>query len=132
MSSALHYRKETDKIITVTRLGDFLTQKYLTWQAEIGEKRTIEEFAMFIGISRPLLNMWMNGKRKPSEQKIKILSALFGDDVYDALGKERPDPDLTYLQAHWINTPPEARKAMREIAEKYSVEKKEDDDKKTK
>lgn len=105
----------------MTKLGELLIRKYLEWQASAGTRKTLDEFAAYIGISRPLLNMWTNGKRRPSPEKIKILAELFGNEVYDALNLPRPDPDLQYVQAHWINLPLEKRKAIREIAEKYET-----------
>lgn len=114
----------TVKITFVTKLGELLTRKYLEWQVSAGKRKTLDEFAAYIGISRPLLNMWSNGKRKPGTDKIKSLADMFGNEIYDALDLPRPDPDLHYLQAHWINLPAEARKAIRETASKYITRKK--------
>lgn len=112
------------KIRPVTKLGDLLTRKYLQWQASAGTRKTLDEFAAYIGISRPLLNMWSNGKRKPSPAKIKSLADLFGNEIYDALDLPRPDPDLQYIQAHWINVPTETRRAIRESIRKYETKRK--------
>lgn len=68
--------------------------------------------------------MWMNGSRRPGSENIKLLAEIFGIEVFDALDLPRPDPDLHYLQAHWVNLPPEKRKEMREQAEAYVTKKK--------
>jgi transcriptional regulator with XRE-family HTH domain len=106
------------------KFSDYITRQYVIWQAQHGKRKTIQEFAAYIGISRPLLNMWMNENRKPGIENIKVLAEIFGLDVYDVLELPRPDPDLQYLQAHWVNLPTEARHRMREEAEKYETKKK--------
>lgn len=106
------------------KFPDFLTRQYLAWQAKEGTRKTLEEFAAYLGVSRPLLSMWLNGSRKPGTDNIKLLAEIFGEGVYDSLDLPRPDPDLNYLQAHWINLPAEARKAIRETALKYITNKK--------
>jgi len=100
---------------------NWVTRKFVEWQATLGKRKTIDEFAAYIGISRPLLNMWMNGNRKPGSENIKLLAEIFGAEVYDALNLPRPDPDLIYLQAHWLNLSPNERRKMRESAENYGV-----------
>jgi transcriptional regulator with XRE-family HTH domain len=47
----------------MNKLPDYLTKKYLEWQAVIGQRKTLEDFADFLNVSRPLLSYWMNGKR---------------------------------------------------------------------
>jgi transcriptional regulator with XRE-family HTH domain len=103
---------------------DWINRQFVLWQADQGKRKTIDEFASYIGISRPLLNMWMNGNRKPGTNNIKLLADLFGMEVYDVLDLPRPDPDLHYIQNNWIDLKPEHRKALRETAEKYLVNKK--------
>jgi len=72
---------------------EFLEKKYLEWQLAAGRK-TIVEFSAFLGVSQPLLSMWMNGKKRPGVENIKILSEIFGLEVYDSLGIDRPNPYL--------------------------------------
>jgi hypothetical protein len=48
---------------------------------------------------------------------------IYGLEVYDTLGQPRPDPDLYHVQAHWLGLPAEAIKKIRDIVEKYSVNK---------
>lgn len=60
----------TDKLIKMKTLPEFLTQSFLIWQAEKGERKTLEDFADYLGVNRSLLSYWMNGKRVPSEENI--------------------------------------------------------------
>jgi hypothetical protein len=45
--------------ITMSKFPDWITKAFLEWQTQQGKRKTLEEFAAFIGVSRPLVNMWM-------------------------------------------------------------------------
>ena len=98
---------------------EFIEKKYVQWQGEQGKRKTVGDFAAYLGISQPLLSMWMNGSKKPGAQNIKILYDLYGEEVSEALGK---DNDLFYIQNHWENYDPTFRKFLREQAEKYETQ----------
>jgi transcriptional regulator with XRE-family HTH domain len=108
------------------RFSEWMTRQFLEWQAKQGKRKTLEEFAAYIGVNRPLVNMWMIGTKKPGPANIQLLGELFGMEVYDVLELPRPDPDLTYLQAHWLNLSPHERRKMRESAENYIAKRKTD------
>jgi len=76
----------------MNNFSSWITRKYVEWQAKEGKRKTIEEFAAYLGTSRPLVNMWMNGNKKPGKENIKILAELFGNEVYDILELPRPNP----------------------------------------
>jgi len=69
----------------MSKFPDWMTKVFLEWQTQQGKRKTLEEFATYIGVSRPLVNMWMNGNQKPGADNIKLLGDLFGDEIYDAL-----------------------------------------------
>lgn len=97
----------------------FLEMKYLEWQQKQGQRKTIEEFAQFLGVSQAAVSFWMNGKRTPTAESVRLLADIFGPEVYDTLGLERPDPDLAYLERIWDDLPSYAQKALRDQAETY-------------
>lgn len=43
---------------------EFLERKYLEWQLKEEGRKTIVQFAAYIGVSQPILSMWMSGKKK--------------------------------------------------------------------
>jgi len=45
---------------------EWLLQYFLNWQAKKGKKTNLNEFAAYLGVSRPTISMWMNGSRTPS------------------------------------------------------------------
>jgi len=100
----------------------FLENQFLVWQQKSGKRRSLEEFAAYLGISQPLLSLWLNGRRKPGSGNIEMLAQVFGPEVYDALDLPRPDPDLQTLSRLWPRLTEETRHAIREKAERYVTE----------
>lgn len=52
---------------------EYLEKKYLEWQNSLGRRKTVEEFAAWLGVSRPLMTMWLNGKRRPGAENLLAL-----------------------------------------------------------
>lgn len=107
----------------MTSFGKWLENKFLEWEKETGKRRTLSEFADFLGVSRPLVSMWINGSRNPSAVNIETLAQVFGPEIYDILNIPRPDPDLERLKRIWKYLPEETRRSLAEQAERYAAEK---------
>lgn len=101
--------------------AEFMTKKYVEWQASSGKRKTLDEFSAYIGVSRPLLSMWLNGKKRPGKENIKILAEIFGSEIYDVLSIPRPDPDLERLKNIWKFIPENDRRKLAEQGEKYAA-----------
>jgi transcriptional regulator with XRE-family HTH domain len=100
-------------------LPQFLDQKYLQWQTAQGKRKTVQEFADYLGISQSVLSHYMNGKRKkPTSDNLRALSNKLGFEIYDVLGLPRPDPDLAYISQNWDKVSEEFRQKFREQVEK--------------
>jgi transcriptional regulator with XRE-family HTH domain len=97
----------------------YLEKKYLEWQQVVGERKTVREFAEYIGVSASSITMWWKGKRTPEGENVQKIANKLGVEVYDVLGLPRPDPDLLYIQQNWSNISDKGRQAIREQAEKY-------------
>lgn len=106
-------------ILVFMQFADFLEKQFLRWQQEQGKRKTLDEFADHLHVSRPILSLWLSGKRKPGAENVRGLALVLGLEVYDVLGLPRPDADLHYLTTHWDEIPPAERKAIREQAERY-------------
>jgi len=100
---------------------NWINRQFVLWQAKEGKRKTIDEFAAYIGISRPLLNMWMNGNRKPGTENIKLLEEIFGMEVYDALDLSRPNPHLQVVNRVWEFLPEELQKRISDEAVEYET-----------
>lgn len=97
---------------------ELLEQKYLAWQTQIGRRKTLDDFAEFLGVGRPVLSNWLTGKRKPGAESLRLISSKIGFEVYDVLGLPRPDEDLAYISQHWDEVSEEFRRKFREEVEK--------------
>jgi transcriptional regulator with XRE-family HTH domain len=104
--------------------AEWIESKYLEWQNSTGKRQTISKFADYLGVSRPLLSMWLNGARSPSTENVKVLAETLGAEVYDILSIPRPDPDLERLTNLWDHIPLDARKKIAKKAEEYAKENK--------
>jgi transcriptional regulator with XRE-family HTH domain len=98
---------------------ELLEQKYLQWQSHQGKRKTLDEFAEYIGVGRPVLSNWLTGKRKPGIESLRLLSNKLGFEVYDVLGLPRPDEDLAFITQNWDNVSPEFRSKFREEVEEH-------------
>lgn len=98
----------------------FLEGKFLEWQKEQGGRRTVSEFAKWIGVKQSSVSMWWNGSNEPSGESVRLLADKLGLETYDVLGLERPDPDLYYIRKIWDDLTPEKRKAVREQVEQLA------------
>lgn len=63
----------------------YLESEYLKWQQQQGGRRTVNEFADYLGVGQSTLSMWWNDERKPQGDNIRKLAQT----------------DLTALQ-NWI------------------------------
>lgn len=98
---------------------ELLEKKYLQWQTQQGKRKTLDEFAEYLGVGKAILSHWMNGKRKPSPESLRLLSNKLGFEVYDTLNLPRPDEDLAYISQHWDDVSEEFRREFREKVEEH-------------
>lgn len=103
------------------KFPEYLERQYLKWQHDQGKRKSLDEFAAYLGISRPLLSMWMNGTRRPGNENIILLAHTFSDDVYDALELPRPNPYLQRINDLFERLSPEHQQRLAEDAERYEV-----------
>jgi transcriptional regulator with XRE-family HTH domain len=106
----------------VKKFADYLEQQFLAWQKESGKRQTLNNFAEYLGVKRPLLSLWLNGSRRPGDENIDRLGELFGPEVYDALDEPRPDPKLHYISRHWGELPIEVQNKIAGEIEHYTSE----------
>jgi transcriptional regulator with XRE-family HTH domain len=103
-------------------VGEWLEHQFLDWQRKEGERRTVEEFATWLGVSRGTFNKWLNGDRKPDGESIAILAEKLGVEIYDVLDVPRPDPELQAIIRNWARIPAEKRRRLHDDAGRYATE----------
>jgi len=102
-------------------MSEWLTKQFLAWQKQTEKRQTVTSFAAYLGVSRDVLNQWMNGRRKPSGQSVELLAEKLGDEVYDVLGIARPDPRLQAIMKLWGRLSDEIRQGLFEEAERLAA-----------
>lgn len=72
---------------------------------------SLNAFAAYLGVSRPIVNRWLNENNDPSFGSLVAiapkLAELLGPSVYDDLGLARPDKRLAELKVQYDQVPPE-------------------------
>jgi transcriptional regulator with XRE-family HTH domain len=98
---------------------NWIEQKYIDWRGS--SRKTISEFATYIGVSQPTVSAWMNKSRgKPTSRKVIDALAQKFPEAYDILGLSQPsntetdDPDLQAILANWDKMTPEFRRYLAE------------------
>jgi len=97
----------------------FLEKKFLEWQSAQGGRRTVAEFAKYLGVKQSSVSMWWTGTNIPNYQSVSKLAEKLGMEVYDVLGLERPNEDLFYINRNFKALNAKAQKAIREQVQKY-------------
>ena len=67
-------------------LSEWLREKYLEWQKELGKLRSVSSFARYLGISQQALNSYMNGSYLPKRENLAKIAGKLGYEVYEILG----------------------------------------------
>lgn len=121
MSRVCNKRKFVIKMSQMT-FPEYLEEQFVEWQRTQGKRKTIEDFAIYLGVSRPLLNMWLNGNRKPGVNSLKLLSTKLGMKIYDVLELPRPNPLHLYAERNWDKAPKKVQQELAKIISKYTDE----------
>jgi len=98
-----------------TKFSGWFEKRFLAWQLEKGDRKSIDEFAQFLGFPRTTVVQWMNGARRPSDVNAFALAQKLGLEVYDALELQRPDETLFHVRADWHLLSERERKAIGRI-----------------
>jgi transcriptional regulator with XRE-family HTH domain len=94
------------------KINDWLHQEFVKWESSYGRRKTVSEFAIYVGVSQSLMSHYLNGTRTPAGDNIEKISAKLGNEIYDILGIPRPDPVLQAINNNWDNFTQEEREAM--------------------
>jgi hypothetical protein len=102
------------KLAPMSRVSDYLMQKFLDWQKESGELKSVTEFGKLMGIEQGHMSHYIRGKRPPTPKHKRQIIAYFGDEAVKAFDE---DPDFYVVQENWEYFTPEERREMRSKAE---------------
>lgn len=97
------------------KFSSWLLDRYLEWQNELRERKSLTEFAAWIGVSQPVISNYINGKREPGENNAYLFYLKFGEEVYEILDMEPPDFLLRYVSASWPLLPEKTKQGIKDI-----------------
>lgn len=114
-------------MVTKNAIGEWLEAQYLQWRLQdVTNRRSVRQFAQWLGIPTPTLNNWINGNRMPNKQSIARLAEKLGPEIYDVLGQPRPDPRLQQIIEGWSKLSERDRNQIAEQAARYVTGREED------
>lgn len=99
-------------------ISEWLDNKFLDWQKQEGGRKTLTEFAQYLGVDRGVLNNWVNRGSKPEGDNLKIVAIKLGMEIYDLLEIERPDFRLLVINAEWEHISDDAKKEIAAIVDR--------------
>jgi transcriptional regulator with XRE-family HTH domain len=99
----------------------FMERRYLEWQLQSGGRQSVQAFADYLGISQPLLSMWLNGSTKtPSPKSLYKIAQKLGNEVFDIFGITPPDPLLNYVIINWDKLSPDEQRTIHERIKRFT------------
>jgi len=103
----------------VTKFSDFLLLKLQQFEREQGHRISLDKFADYLEVSRPLVSYWLSGKFEPSIENIRNIAEKLGLEAYDVLDLPRPDPFVTYASSAASKLKESQKRKIEEQIQKY-------------
>ena len=97
----------------------WFTRKFLEWQLEHGESKTLTDFAEYLGISQPLASLYKSGRSVPNGDNLYRIAKRY-PEVYEVMGVEPENRDFRILDLMdmWDGLAKEIRDALFDTASK--------------
>ncbi len=73
-------------------VAEWLNAKFLEWERNEGKRKTMVQFAEYLGVAQPSLSDWVNGKYVPKGRNLSKIADKLGYEIYDIMGLRRPMP----------------------------------------
>lgn len=98
----------------------WFTRKFLEWQMQQGESKTLTDFAAYLGITQPDASRYKSGRATPKGDNLWRIAQKLGSDTYRAAGKEPPvrDARLMVINDIWDSLTEEIRELLFHNAQK--------------
>ena len=119
----------------------WLQSRFETWRYQKGVRKTLTEFASYIGVSEDQALKYMNGSEQPKGSNLAKIAGMLGYDIYELVGIKTSDmldalPPLfrvrfasafteyfeTIQAESFDKDSPEAQQTLNEIIKKYKLQ----------
>lgn len=88
------------------KFKEYLFRKLQEFERDAGHRVSLQDFADYIGVSRPSISLWLQGRVKPSYENAEVLSKRFGPEVLEILEYDVPNPSITFIESKWDQLDP--------------------------
>lgn len=105
----------------VPTFSEYLLVKLQEFEKQRGQRTTLDKFAEYLGVKRPILSIWLSGKSKPSLDSVRQLAEVLGPEVYEVLDLPRPNPYLQKINQLFEYLSPEHQRQLAQDAERYET-----------
>lgn len=79
--------------------GNFLVRMHVEYMGRTGKRLSQNEYARtVVGVSPATFSQWATDSRLPTGENIEILAKVYGEEIYDRLGLDRPMPKNPILR----------------------------------
>lgn len=86
------------------KVTQWIMDKFLDWQKQQGQRRTITDFSEYIGVGNATVTKWLNGDRTPRGVYVDIVARKLGDEIYELMGMQKKPKstlhDAVYDELH--------------------------------
>lgn len=101
-------------------IDKYLLDHFLAWQSRLGERKTLKDFAEYLGISDKLLNHYMTGRRAPGKESVGLIYHALGDErIFEITGFDKPDSRLAFIRRNWDSISDSEKDRVMEMLSKY-------------
>ena len=97
------------------QFSDWLEGHYIEWQWRGQKRKTIIEFAEWLGAPYTTVHNWLSGNARPSPGMIGRVANRLGDEAYRMAGLTAPDPGLFFVMQSWDELSDEAKEQIRKL-----------------
>jgi transcriptional regulator with XRE-family HTH domain len=115
------------------KVSDYLLTYLRKWETREGERKTLKQFAEYLGVSYKSFNHLWRDRRVPSQEVADQIYSVTGDqEIYDISGLDRPDYRLAFIRKNWGDFPDEEKEKVMEMLSRYQSKKRAGNDASTK
>lgn len=96
----------------MTKLSEWLTNKYHAWETTQGKPQSYYAFARYLDVAHSNLTLWISGNALPEGDDLVKLANRLGPEIYDILIKPRPASQVKTMNAAFYNLPSALRERL--------------------
>jgi transcriptional regulator with XRE-family HTH domain len=102
------------------KVSEYLLKYLQKWERLAGERKTLKQFSVYLGVSDKSLNHLWRDRRQPSQEIADQIYSVTGDaEIYDLADLDRPDYRLNFIRKNWGQFPDEDKETVMEMLSKY-------------